>query len=129
MKKIFLIPMFTLILSSCGPLAEWHATWRGKAKYAEAEQDRKIATLEAQAKKESARYLAEAEIEKAQSLAKAEIIRAEGVAQANKIIGESLKDNESYLRYRWIEGLQTNQMQVIYVPVEGGLPILEAGKR
>ena len=69
--------------------------------------------------KESAKMLGEAEVE-----------RARGVAEANKIIGESLHNNEAYLRYLWINGLKDNghAPQVIYVPTEAGLPILEAGR-
>ena len=40
------------------------------------------------------------------ALAQAEIERAKGVAEANRIIGDSLKGNESYLRYLWISGLK-----------------------
>jgi hypothetical protein len=50
------------------------------------------------------------------------------VARANEIIGSSLKGNEAYLRYLWIMGMQTNQMQVVYVPTEANLPILEANR-
>lgn len=99
-------------------LSVWFESQTGKAELARAESNRQISVLEAVAKRDSAKLEAEAEI-----------IRAEGVAQANKIIGDSLKGNEAYLRYRWIEGLQTNQMQVVYIPTEAGLPILEAGKR
>ena len=61
--------------------------------------------------------------------AQAEIERAKGVAEANKIIGDSLKGNEAYLRYLWIQGLQEGATpQVVYVPTEAGLPILEAGR-
>lgn len=96
----------------------WSSRQHGLAELARAEGNRAIAVCEAQAKKESAK-----------SYAEAEIIRAGGVAEANKIIGNSLKGNECYLRYLWVQGLQTNQMQTIYVPTEAGLPILEAGKR
>ena len=96
----------------------WQQRLAGQAELARAEQNRKIAIQEAEAKKESARALAEAEI-----------IRAEGVAKANSIIGESLRGNESYLRYLWIQTLNDNPQSVIYVPTEAGLPILEAGKR
>lgn len=90
----------------------------GEAEFARAEQNRKIKIQEANAIKESAGLLAEAEIE-----------RAKGVAEANKIIGDSLKGNEAYLRYLWIQGLQTGATpQVVYVPTEAGLPILEAGR-
>lgn len=108
-----------LISLAFGPIyGVWQQEQQGKASLARATQDRQIAVQEAQAKMESAKLLAQAEVE-----------RARGVAEANKIIGESLKDNEGYLRYLWINGLQTNQMQVIYVPTEAGLPILEAGQR
>ena len=50
-------------------------------------------------------------------------------AKANKIIGESLHDNESYLRYLWINNMGENQKEVYYIPTEAGLPILETGKR
>ena len=93
----------------------WHESMLGQAELARAESNRQIATCEANAKKESSKALADAEV-----------IRAEGVAKANKIIGDSLENNEGYLRYLWIQGLQTNNMQVIYVPCEGGLPILES---
>lgn len=96
----------------------WQAGLGGEAELRRAEQNRQIAIEEAKAKKESAKMLSEAEI-----------IRAEGVAEANKIIGDSLKGNEAYLRYLWIDGLNRNNQNVIYVPTEAGLPILEAGKR
>lgn len=90
----------------------------GEAELARATQNRQIKIQEAGAVKESALLLAEAEIE-----------RAKGVAQANRIIGDSLKENEAYLRYLWINNLQEGATpQVIYVPTEAGLPILEAGR-
>lgn len=98
-------------------LSVWQEGKVGEAELARAESNRQIATLEALAKKESAKALADAEV-----------IRAEGVAKANKIIGDSLSGNEGYLRYLWIQGLQTNQMQVVYVPTEANLPILESAR-
>jgi len=96
----------------------WSAQMQGEAEYAQAEQNRRITVLEAEAKLEAAKSLAAAEIE-----------RAKGVAQANEIIGKSLKDNEAYLRWQWIQNLESGSNSVIYVPTEAGLPILEAGKR
>ena len=96
----------------------WSAQMEGEAEYAQAEQNRRISVLEAEAKLEAAKSLAAAEVE-----------RAKGVAQANAIIGESLRNNESYLRWLWIENLDKGGNSVIYVPTEAGLPILEAGKR
>jgi regulator of protease activity HflC (stomatin/prohibitin superfamily) len=90
----------------------------GLAELKKAEYNRKIAVHEADAKKEASTLLASAEVE-----------RAKGVAEANKIIGESLKENEAYLRWLWINGLAEGGNSVIYVPTEAGLPILEAGKR
>lgn len=89
----------------------------GKAKLAEAESSRQIVVLEAKAKLESA-----------EMLGKAEITRAKATAEANKILGDSLKNNQAYLRYLWIEKI-SEQPNIIYVPTEAGLPVLEAGKR
>ena len=87
----------------------------GEAELARAEYAKKVMVQDALARKESASNLAEAEV-----------IRAEGVAKANKIIGDSLKDNEAYLRYMWIRGLEDGKNEVIYIPTEAGLPLLEA---
>jgi regulator of protease activity HflC (stomatin/prohibitin superfamily) len=95
----------------------WAQRKHGEAELARAESNRQIKTLEAKAAMESAKHLADAEI-----------IRSRGVAEANKIIGDSLQGNEGYLRYLWIQGLQTNQMQVVYVPTEANLPIMEANR-
>lgn len=100
---------------------------RGQAALREAEWDRQIAIEEARSANESATLQAEARIKQETANAEAEIIRARGVAEANKIIGEGLKDNDEYLRYLWIQS--TKGQQVIYIPTEAGLPILEAGKR
>ena len=99
-------------------LKPFWAQQEGKAELAQAEQNRQIAVLEATAKKESALQLAQAEIE-----------RAKGVAEANRIIGDSLKGNQEYLRYLWIDAINDKEHQIIYVPTEGNIPILEAGKR
>jgi regulator of protease activity HflC (stomatin/prohibitin superfamily) len=93
---------------------------RGEAELARAESNRRILIQEANAKMESAK-----------SLAEAEIIRARGVAEANKIIGDSLTNNEAYLRYLYIQGLAETGPEgktVIYIPTEAGQPILEAGR-
>lgn len=107
-----------LILGGCPRYRVWEQGLAGEAELSRAEQNRKIAIAQAQAKKEAA-----------SSLAEAEIIRANGVAKANQIIGESLKNNEAYLRYLWIQNLEHGGNQVIYIPTEAGLPILEASKR
>ena len=93
----------------------WQKELAGKATLREAEWSRQVAIQEAKAKKESAGLEAEAEV-----------IRAAGVAEANKIIGTSLKDNEAYLRYLWINGLHDGSSEVIYIPTEANMPLLEA---
>lgn len=106
----------TLCVLAFGPVyGVWAQRLSGEAELARAESNRQIRILEAKAEQEAAKALAEAEV-----------TRAEGVARANKIIGDSLQNNEGYLRYLWIQGLQNNHMQVVYVPTEANLPILEA---
>ena len=96
----------------------WRQAKAGEALLRHAEFSRKVTIQEANAKMESASMLARAEVE-----------RAKGVAEANKIIGESLKGNDAYLRYLWISELQQgDNRETIYVPTEAGLPILEAGR-
>lgn len=90
---------------------------QGQANLRQQEWEKKILVEQAKAEKESAILKAEAEIE-----------RAKGVAEANKIIANSLQGNEAYLRYLWIDKISGDN-QVIYVPTEAGLPILEAGQR
>lgn len=107
-----------LSLWGCPNYKVYQQNLEGEAELARATQNRQIAIQEAQAKKESAH-----------DLAQAEIIRAEGVAKANQIIGQSLKENEAYLRYLWIDNMDKTQNQVIYIPTEAGLPILEAGRK
>ncbi len=123
MNKILLLS-FSFFISNCSLVALFIpsvsvmiAEQEGKAKLAEAESSRRITVLEAQAKLDSAKMLGEAEA-----------VRAEATARANRILGESLKNNESYLRYLWIQQINAEK-EVYYIPTEGGLPILEAGKR
>lgn len=94
----------------------WNAQKVGEAELAQAEQNRQIQIAQSRAKAEAAQFEADAEV-----------ARAKGVAGANKIIGDSLRDNEAYLRYLWINGLEQNKNQtVVYVPTEANLPLLEA---
>lgn len=112
-----LLALVATFFVGCPHYRVWQQGMEGEAEFRRAEQNRKIAVQEAQAKKESSKLLAEAEVE-----------RAKGVAQANEIIGDSLEGKESYLRYLWIMGLQDGSSEVIYVPTEAGLPILEASR-
>ncbi|QAZ47659.1 membrane protease subunit [Mesorhizobium sp. Pch-S] len=116
-----------LVISSIGGCSYFYPKYNvyaqqlaGEAELKKAESNRRIRVLEAQAKLDGASLEAKAEVE-----------RAKGVAQANQIIADSLGGPEGYLRWRYIEMLQetgTNGRDVIYVPTEANLPILEAGK-
>ena len=116
-------PLFMLIVVAVGILVAYgfptYLVWQqnkvGEDELARAEQNRQIAIQEAKAKEESAK-----------SLANAEIIRAQGIAEANKIIGDSLKNNDAYIHYLWIEALRETTNAVVYVPTEAGIPITES---
>lgn len=124
MKTGWIIIGVSLLLILCGvglwgcpQYAVYNQRLLGEASLANAEYSRRTAVVEAQAKLDAASKLAEAEV-----------ARSKGVAQANQIIGESLKNNEAYLRYLWIDKLDSTKGQIIYVPTEANLPILEAGR-
>ncbi|WP_339913605.1 hypothetical protein [uncultured Brevundimonas sp.] len=95
---------------------------KGKAAYEEAVQNRRIRVLEAQAALDSAELTA-----------KAEVARARGTNEANRIMAESLGGPDNYLRWAYINMLAETagqgDRQVIYLPTEAGMPILEAGRR
>ena len=115
----FIAGLLVLSLWGCPKYNVYSARQDGMANLAHAQYNAEVAVAEAKAKMESADFLAQGDV-----------TRAKGAAQANKIIGDSLKDNEAYLRYLWIQNLEnTKDNQVIYVPTEAGLPILEAGHR
>ena len=113
--SFILIFIIFICMAGCPKYKVWTKELNGKASLKESEWSKKVKIEEAKAEKESAIYKAQAEVE-----------RAKGVAEANTIIGESLKNNESYLRYLWIQGLQDGSSEIIYVPTEANLPILEA---
>lgn len=116
---IVLVIVIGLIMGLAGvpKYRVWSKEFRGKANLREAQWDRQIKVEEAKANLESEKLNALAEIE-----------RARGVAESNEIIGEGLKDNEEYLRYLWLKGLTDGSSEVIYVPTEANLPIMEAGR-
>ncbi len=117
-----IIACIIIVLCLSGmPIKKVYDVWayrkEGEAELAKAESNRQIKTLEAKASEESAKHLAQAEI-----------IRARGVAEANKIIGDSLRGNEAYLRYLWISNLECKDKEIIYIPTEANMPIFEAGR-
>ena len=108
------------MMYGCPKYNVWEQGLAGQAELKRAEQNRQIAIQEAQAMKDSAGFKAEAEV-----------IRAHGVAKANNIIGDSLKGNEAYLRYLFIDMLAEtggDGRETIYIPTEAGMPLLEAAR-
>ena len=96
----------------------WQQELAGRAELVRAEQNRRITVLEAQAR-----------LEAEELNAAAEVARAHGVAEANAIVAEGLGGPEGYLRYLWIQSLGENGQDVIYIPTEAGLPLLEATRQ
>ncbi len=111
-----------------GRAALKEAEWSKQILIEEAKAREQAALMQAKAKVTLAEAEGKAQIAKAKAEGQADIERAKAAAEANRIIGESLKNNEAYLRYIWIKGLQDGKGERIYIPTEAGLPILEAGK-
>jgi predicted aminopeptidase len=105
-------------LVGCPTYNVYSSKKQGEALLAHAQASKEVAVAEAKAKMESATLLAQADT-----------IRAHGVARSNEIIGNSLRNNEAYLHWLWIDNIEKNPNAVIYVPTEANLPILEAGSR
>lgn len=115
---LVLVLFATFAMWGCPQYRVYNSTMTGRAELAQAESNRQIRVQEGIAAQEAAGHFAEAEI-----------ARARGVAEANRIIGDSLKGNEDYLRYLWIHNLEMAEQKgatIIYVPTEANLPILEA---
>lgn len=116
---VFGLSIITVLLAGgCPYYNVWEQEMSGKAELSRASQNRQIEVQKAKAASEAATMYAEAEI-----------ARAKGVSQSNEIIKDGLGGPEGYLRYLYIEGLKDSACEIIYVPTEAGLPILEAGKR
>ncbi len=111
----FFVVLIASVMAGCPQYNVWSEGLKGQAELKRAEQNRQIQIEEAIALKESATYRRDAEI-----------IRAEGVDGANKIIAGGLGGAQGYLRYLYIDALQSTNCQTIYIPTEAGLPILEA---
>lgn len=122
-KTASIIAALILILASgllygCPQYNIYSQRMQGEANLAHAQYNSQVQVQDAQGQLDASKHLADRDIE-----------RARGVAEANKIIGNSLKDNEAYLRWLFVDSLKETHNQVIYVPTESQLPILEAGKR
>lgn len=120
-KQITLIALTVIALAvismaGCPYYSVYSSRMDGKAQLAHATYSKEVAVATARAKMESAAYEAQADT-----------IRAHGVARSNAIIGESLRNNQAYLYWLWIDHIE--KANVIYVPTEANMPLLEAGGR
>ncbi len=111
-----ILGLIVLCMWGCPRYSVYSARKEGEALLAHAQSSKEVAVATAKAKMESATYEAQADT-----------IRAHGIAASNKIIGNSLKDNPDYLKWLWIDEL-SKQQNIIYVPTEANLPILEANR-
>ncbi|SDL68350.1 hypothetical protein [Pseudomonas indica] len=118
--------VYKLELDGIAALKE--AEWSKQILIEEAKAREQASLMQAKAKVTLAEAEGRAQVVRAKAEGQADIERAKAAAEANRIIGESLKNNEQYLRYVWIKGLQDGKGERIYIPTEAGMPILEAGK-
>lgn len=105
-----------LLMAGCPQYRVFTEQKKGEAQLAHARASKEVQVAEAKAKMESAMYEA-----------MADTTRAHGVARSNQIIGQSLNQNEAYLRWLWVNSLDKNP-NVMYIATEAGLPITEAGR-
>lgn len=118
-RAVIAVTMFiVLLVAGCPSYSVYQQGMSGKAELERAKQNRQIAIQEAEALKESAQLKADAEV-----------IRAKGVKEANDVIAQGLGGAEGYLRYLYIDALNSTNCEIIYVPTEAGLPILEASRK
>ena len=112
----FIIAMLAAIFFGYPKYKVWQQEMAGKAEFAKAEQNRKIKIEEARANLEAEKLNAQAEIE-----------RAKGAAKAIEIENGSI--TPTYIQYLWVrQQADSGDKTVIYIPTEGNLPILEAGR-
>jgi|SRR5690554_2524868 len=98
----------------------WQQEMAGKAEMAKAEQNRKILIEEAKARLEAEKLNAQAEVE-----------RAKGMAEAMKLENGTL--NSTYNQYLFIRTLEKladkgDLPQIIYMPSEGLVPVMDVNK-
>lgn len=108
---IFLIIIVAALMFGLPRYNVWQQEMAGKARLAEATQSRQILVEQARAEKESA------------------VLQAEAI----QIMGEAAKKYPEYRQQEFIgafgEALKQGKItQIIYVPTEANIPIMEAGK-
>lgn len=122
---VFVVVLIVGLFMGFALTKEWRRDIDGRAKLAEARNASKVKTEKARAAFESAKFDAKSDLEIAEGNARAEIARARGTAKAVAIENGAITD--SYTRYLYVKNLA--HANVVYVPTEAGLPILEARRQ
>jgi len=92
----------------------WQRGLRGQAELRQAEWSKQILVKEAEAMLEAEKLNAQSEVE-----------RAKGMAAAMEIENGML--TETYIKYLWVRSMVNNK-NVIYIPTEASIPILEINR-
>ena len=112
---VLVIVAFIGFIMWLGPVYRvWSQEMAGRAERSRAYYNKQIIEIEAQARLEAEKLNAEAEV-----------ARAKGAAEAMYIVEDAL--TETYIRYLWVRMMADNQ-NVIYIPTEASLPILEINR-
>ncbi len=114
---LFVLGLIFAGMAGCPKYNVWTKTLKGQAALKEAEWNRQIEVEEAQAKAASAEYLKQAEL-----------TRAEGAADAIAVLAGQLEGQDEYLLYLWIQGLHDGSSEIIYIPTEANMPVMEASR-
>lgn len=102
-------------LYGCPQYNVYSSKMDGEAELAQSNYSKQTKVQEALAERDASKLLAEKRV-----------IDAQGIEQANKIVAEQLGGPDNYLRFEYIQMLKDAQSkQVIYLPTEAGMPILE----
>ena len=115
MVCIGVIIIFGLIILGawgCPQYKVWQAEMNGKAQLSEAEYSKQVLIQEANANLEAEKLNAQAEV-----------ARAQGAADARNVEGLGMT-SEEYIQYLWVKKLSLADSSVIYLPSEGGIPVL-----
>jgi regulator of protease activity HflC (stomatin/prohibitin superfamily) len=88
--------------------------------------EKQAVIAEQKAQSEAAEFAARSAVTQAEAKAQAMIIEAKALAESQDIIAKTL--TPEYIRYLYIKAIENNPNQVIYVPTEAGMPILESGR-
>lgn len=101
-----------LFMWGCPSYTVWAKEMSGKAQLSEAEYSKQIQIQEANANLEAEKLNAQAEVE-----------RAKGAAEARQQEGLGMT-TEEYIQYLWVKKLSLAGSSIIYLPTDGGLPVL-----